>query len=544
MIDTLQSLNFIKFFNSNYGWTIGEKHSGMNSYLILYSTSNGGNNWSEQSLMEDNFYGYDMFIQDSLNCWLVVSGLNGLTTVYKTTDGFNTLDTLSQINGINIDMGTVKFISDNEGWITANLGSIFYTSDGGYNWQQKNKSVTVYDLYSVDFIDSSSGWAASSDPYEENVLIQTKNGGKDWNILITDTTEMFEDVDLVSNETGFLISNVIFSYPAQSSLFSTYDDGLTWDETTFDSTILGDIIFVDQNNGWVVGDKNYNPFIIHTSNSGTDWNEQTNINFSGLGLTNVDFANTTHGFAVGDFGIVMKTTNGGNSWRVSWGNLDPNQFWINYNLTGVFMPTPTSCWIAGNEGYSGNTTMIMHTTNSGANWDTVSFSNGNINQIVFINESEGYCVGHYYPDYETTDGGSSWSQISYPGNVNKMFFLNKSLGWAVGDDGRIFKYYDPNVSGIEEEKDFQFPDNYALMQNYPNPFNPGTTIKFSLPSSSYATLKIYNALGEEVALLLDKELTTGTYEVGWNATGLPSGVYFYQLKTEGFIETKKMLLLK
>jgi len=88
------------------------------------------------------------------------------------------------------------------------------------------------------------------------------------------------------------------------------------------------------------------------------------------------------------------------------------------------------------------------------------------------------------------------------------------------------------------------PTEIALEQNYPNPFNPSTTIKFSLPSSSFATLKIYNALGEEVVVLLEKELTTGTYEVEWNATGLPSGVYFYQLKTEGYVETKKMILLR
>ncbi len=95
-----------------------------------------------------------------------------------------------------------------------------------------------------------------------------------------------------------------------------------------------------------------------------------------------------------------------------------------------------------------------------------------------------------------------------------------------------------------DEGEVYLPEEIALEQNYPNPFNPSTKIKFSIPSSGFATLKIYNALGEEVAVLLDKEFTAGTYEVNWNATGLPSGVYFYQLKTEGYVETKKMILLK
>ena len=88
------------------------------------------------------------------------------------------------------------------------------------------------------------------------------------------------------------------------------------------------------------------------------------------------------------------------------------------------------------------------------------------------------------------------------------------------------------------------PEKIILEQNYPNPFNPSTTIKFSLPFSGYAIIKIYNAVGAKVAELLDKEFTEGTYEVEWDASGLPSGVYFYQLKTEGFVETNKMLFIK
>ncbi|MCH7964327.1 MAG: T9SS type A sorting domain-containing protein [Bacteroidetes bacterium] len=106
--------------------------------------------------------------------------------------------------------------------------------------------------------------------------------------------------------------------------------------------------------------------------------------------------------------------------------------------------------------------------------------------------------------------------------------------------------YDSNFDfpvSVQDETP-NLPTEFSLSQNYPNPFNPSTIIKFSLPSSGYTTLKIYNALGEEVVVLLDKELTTGTYEIEWNATDIPNGVYFYQLQTNGFLETKKMLLLK
>ncbi len=94
------------------------------------------------------------------------------------------------------------------------------------------------------------------------------------------------------------------------------------------------------------------------------------------------------------------------------------------------------------------------------------------------------------------------------------------------------------------------PISFILNQNYPNPFNPSTTIKFSLPvtlsgvEGSLVTLKIYNTLGEKIAVLLDKEFTAGTYEVEWNAIDIPSGVYFYQLKTREYVDTKKMILLR
>jgi hypothetical protein len=96
-----------------------------------------------------------------------------------------------------------------------------------------------------------------------------------------------------------------------------------------------------------------------------------------------------------------------------------------------------------------------------------------------------------------------------------------------------------NIEQIESEL-----ASYSLSQNYPNPFNPSTTIRFAVTSPSFTTLKIYNSLGEEVAVLLDKELATGAYEVNWNASGLPSGVYYYTLNTEGIVETKKMILIK
>lgn len=88
------------------------------------------------------------------------------------------------------------------------------------------------------------------------------------------------------------------------------------------------------------------------------------------------------------------------------------------------------------------------------------------------------------------------------------------------------------------------PMNFNLVQNFPNPFNPETTIKFNLPSDEFVSLKVYNLLGSEVAVLINEKRSAGIYHVGFNAAQLPSGVYLYKLTAGQFNETKKMTLLR
>jgi Secretion system C-terminal sorting domain len=88
------------------------------------------------------------------------------------------------------------------------------------------------------------------------------------------------------------------------------------------------------------------------------------------------------------------------------------------------------------------------------------------------------------------------------------------------------------------------PMEYALAQNYPNPFNPSTTIRYQIPQDGFVTLKVYDILGSEVAILVNEEKTSGRYEVNFNASSLASGVYIYRLTSGNFTASKKLLLLK
>lgn len=100
-----------------------------------------------------------------------------------------------------------------------------------------------------------------------------------------------------------------------------------------------------------------------------------------------------------------------------------------------------------------------------------------------------------------------------------------------------------NVStGIKQEKGI--PTEYSLSQNYPNPFNPTTKIQFALPKAALIKLSIYDLLGREVQIVLDKELKEGYYEVSIDAGNLSSGIYFYKIQAGNFLQTKKMVVAK
>jgi hypothetical protein len=117
-----------------------------------------------------------------------------------------------------------------------------------------------------------------------------------------------------------------------------------------------------------------------------------------------------------------------------------------------------------------------------------------------------------------------------------------------GENSGSAYIYTGFVVSVENEQT-EIPHSLQLNQNYPNPFNPSTKISWQSPVGSWQTLKIFDVLGNEVATLVDEYKPAGTYEVEFNShsgsvRNLPSGIYFYQLKTENFIETKKMILIK
>lgn len=137
-----------------------------------------------------------------------------------------------------------------------------------------------------------------------------------------------------------------------------------------------------------------------------------------------------------------------------------------------------------------------------------------------------------------------------PAKLNGYSYIfNKSdLSHSWFDKGGVaYTFYpsDSNVVSVEmpnEEK--ILANNFQLLQNYPNPFNPSTIISYALQNSEFVKLMVFNQLGQEITTLVNEEKAAGVYEVNFNGSNLPSGVYLYKLQVGGFVQTKKMLLLK
>ncbi len=163
---------------------------------------------------------------------------------------------------------------------------------------------------------------------------------------------------------------------------------------------------------------------------------------------------------------------------------------------------------------------------------SISISNDNNNWTTVIPQA-------------TSASNEEWTIDEFPPvnarYVQVHFINNNQSTWAGLWEGEIWgidsaSLIDPVNNGS--------PNEYSLYQNYPNPFNPSTIIDYSVPEKSFIRLSVFNAIGQEVAILIQEEMEPGTYTITFNAANLPSGVYFYRLQSGNFIETRKMVLMK
>lgn len=175
-----------------------------------------------------------------------------------------------------------------------------------------------------------------------------------------------------------------------------------------------------------------------------------------------------------------------------------------------------------------------------------NMQNGNFASYIAFGEGLGWMQDPFTNEYQLMDVHGAGCQRSDPktGNPDDYPFGHGPQGDVI----RIYNYVrlvrDTEPSTVVNDKDNSTPTSFSLNQNYPNPFNPSTTISFSIPVNENASLKIFNIIGQEVAVLVNEYLSAGDYSFKWNANNQTSGIYFYKLVADSYSEIKKMVLIK
>jgi hypothetical protein len=325
--------------------------------------------------------------------------------------------------------------------------------------------------------------------------MKSTDGGNNWTSQLDTIT--FYSVYFVDEFTGWAAGSEGFIFgPWQGVIFKTTNGGENWVRQSVEiDNRLYDIYFVDENIGWAVGEDG---IILNTTDGGENWISQSSATTNNL--SSVHFIDENTGWVVGANGTILKTTNGG---------IIPVEL---TSFTAIAQSDYVELkWTTATE--LNNLGFEIERKLDNSDWDRI-----------------GFVEGH----------GTTTSPIEYSYSDDIKNITANSLAYRLKqiDFDGSYEYSDEVLVGNPA------PSDYALHQNYPNPFNPVTIINYSLPLKSQVELVVYNTLGEEVIQLVNEEKEAGSYSVQLNATGLSSGIYFYQLQAGSFVETKKMVLMK
>lgn len=593
--DSLFAIMDINFVSPDVGFVLGffELES------KIWKTTDGGTSWTTQTTAGANYLNTLYFFDD--NNGYAAGGSLG-SEIIKTTNGGTTWELVQYYDYP--ALSDIYFFNQTTGIAAGENGCVLMTTNAGINWEQTG-SPTGMDITSVLFLDNNTGfgigsgsiyikttngglnWTVEDFGWDNirafmdakitpdgsihaigtyGIIMRSTNGGTNWETQYTATEKTLSEIKFVNNTTGYAVCGY-----SSGDILKTTDAGVTWVSqiNTYTTPMYG-LSFTDPETGYIAGSID----IKKTTNGGTNW---VNVYSSTINeiFTDVVFTNPNTGYVVGSYGKLLKTTNAGLNWSP-----------IIISTGGSILTS--ICFVNESIGYAvGDNSVIVKTTDAGITWTSQSspFTFAYLTSVDFIDENTGY-ISSGEGLLKTTDGGVAWNIMNAPeGGYYKIQFRNE-FGYAVASNGKIVKSSDGGNNWIEQPTVtdnglyalYFNTDNYVyaggllgtilktipteliitntgnninevtkdffLSQNYPNPFNPVTKISFEIPGSGLVTLKVYDITGKLVDVLLNENKNKGSYTFNFNGSNLSSGIYFYTLTAQDFIQTKRMILLK
>ena len=450
----------------------------------IVKTTNGGTDWISQNIGTlDEVHA--IFFIDSLTGWAILYEFLPYRhgSIIHSTDGGDSWNV--QLSITDFTFHSIHFTDENNGWVAGSNGIAFHTTNGGTTWIQQYPPTQGGWLWPIFFIDNNIGWTAGDPLFG---LFKSTNGGNSWMSYPIPVVERIYSLIFLDYNTGWVSA-------AHGQIAKSVDGGITWENLqSGTSEYLRDIFFIDYNTGWCVG---HNGTILYTTDAGVNWISQSSNTFSVLRA--VQFINVLIGWAVGENGVILKTENAG-------------------------IPVELVSFIAELVGNSVNLSWITATE---------------LNNFGFEVERK------YLDEWEKigfVDGVGTTTEMQYysfTDNINELKLSDKiSYRLKQLDLDGTYEYSNEVEVIIEQ------PTEYFLSQNFPNPFNPGTTISFTLKETTDVNLKVYDLIGNLIAIIVDENLNSGKHEITFDGTGLTSGVYYYKLEAGRYKNVKKMLLIK
>jgi len=308
-------------------------------------------------------------------------------------------------------------------------------------------------------------------------------------------------------------------------LYLSTDNGSSWTNTSLYQWVYS--LAVNENTIFA-GVRDNGVFL--STNNGTNWT-QTSLNNRWVYSLAVNgdyvFAGTI------SYGVYLSSNNG-----------------TNWTQTSFYNGEVLSLAVNGNNIFAGSYG-VFFSTNNGTSWNPAGLSNQWVLSLA-VNGNYVFAGTLNAGFYSSSDNGANWILKNEGIICNEVRALCMSNNYIfAGTDSSVYRRPLFELVGINPISSNE-PIQFNLYQNYPNPFNPTTKIKFYIPLSRgvpegrgmSTKLIIYDILSREVTTLVNENLSPGTYEIEWNGSNFPSGVYFYKLETENYSNTKKLILLK
>jgi Secretion system C-terminal sorting domain len=338
-------------------------------------------------------------------------------------------------------------------------------------------------------------------------------------------------------------------------VYSSTNNGTSWTQVSLNNQIVYSL--AAQGNNVFAG--TFNNGVYYSANNGATW-FQTPLNNHNVWSMAV---NGNYAFA-GTFGLFLSVNNG-----TSWSQVLFNQYVYSLAANGnnVFAGTGNGVFLSADNGASWSQTTlqnrevdaltvngdnvyagayaygVFYSPDNGVNWYYTNLNNQNVKSLA-VTGNNIFAGTDNNGVFVSNDNGINWIQrneglTSF--QINSLCILNNYL--FAGTNNSVYRRPLAEVIGIKTISEL-VPAQYSLGQNYPNPFNPSTKFTIQIAKSSDISVTVYNVLGRQVEILVNRQLKPATYEIDWNASNYPSGVYYYKLVAGAFNQTRKMILVK